>query len=556
MLSDIEIAQRAELLPLEGIARRAGLLPEEYMLYGKGKAKVELSTMERVKKLPKGKLILVTTTNPTPAGEGKTTMTIGLAQAFVKLGHRAMPGIREPSMGPVFGIKGGAAGGGYSQVIPMEDINLHFTGDLHAITAAHNLLAALLNNHMHHGNELGIDPRRIVWHRVMDMNDRSLRGVVIGLGGITSGMPQEDSFDITAASEVMAIVCLSSGIEDLKERLSRIIVAYDMKGSPIYSRDLGAVGAMAMLLKDAIKPNLVQTLEGVPAFVHGGPFANIAHGTSSYISSMMGLHLNEYFVTEAGFGSDLGAEKYFNIVARKTGLIPSVVVMVVTTRSLKMHGGVERKDLDRIDVLAVRKGSANLARHLGIIQLFGVPVVVAINVFEKDHDDEVQEVLRLCESMGVPVALSDHHARGGEGAIEVARKVKDVMTSCENCFNTLYPDNMPLKEKIESICMKVYGANKVQFSVDAQKKLDLFTVNGYGELPVCMAKTQYSLSDDPKLLGAPTKFKVTISDVRLSAGAGFIVALTGSITTMPGLPRVPASVNMDLDPDGRVRGLF
>jgi formate--tetrahydrofolate ligase len=387
MLSDIEIAQRAVLLPMEGIASKAGLLPEEYMLYGKGKAKIELSTMERVKKLPKGKLILVTTTNPTPAGEGKTTMTIGLAQAFVKLGHKAMPGIREPSMGPVFGIKGGAAGGGYSQVIPMEDINLHFTGDLHAITAAHNLLAALLNNHMHHGNELQIDPRRIVWHRVMDMNDRSLRGVVIGLGGITSGMPQEDSFDITAASEVMAIVCLSSGIEDLKERLSRIIVAYDMKGKPIFSKDLGAVGAMAMLLKDAIKPNLVQTLEGVPAFVHGGPFANIAHGTSSYISSMMGIHLNEYFVTEAGFGSDLGAEKYFDIVARKTGLVPSVVVMVVTTRSLKMHGGVERKDLDKIDVLAVRKGSANLARHLGIIQLFGVPVVVAINVFEKDHDD-------------------------------------------------------------------------------------------------------------------------------------------------------------------------
>ncbi len=556
MLSDIEIAQRAVLLPMEEIARRAGLLPEEYMLYGKGKAKVELSVMERVNKLPRGKLVLVTTTNPTPAGEGKTTMTIGLAQAFVKLGHKAMPGIREPSMGPVFGIKGGAAGGGYSQVIPMEDINLHFTGDLHAITAAHNLLAALLNNHMHHGNELHIDPRRIVWHRVMDMNDRSLRGVVIGLGGITSGMPQEDSFDITAASEVMAIVCLSSGIEDLKERLSRIIVAYDMKGNPIYSKDLGAVGAMAMLLKDAIKPNLVQTLEGVPAFVHGGPFANIAHGTSSYISSMMGVHLNDYFVTEVGFGSDLGAEKFFDIVARKTGLVPSVVVMVVTTRSLKMHGGVERKDLDKIDVLAVRKGSANLARHLGIIQLFGVPVVVAINVFEKDHDDEVQEVLRLCEAMGIPVALSDHHARGGEGALDVARKVMEVMTSCSSCFNTLYPDNMPLKEKIESICMKVYGANKVQFSVDAQKKLDLYTVNGYGDLPICMAKTQYSLSDDPKLLGAPTKFKVTISDVRLSAGAGFIVALTGSITTMPGLPRVPASVNMDLDVDGRVRGLF
>lgn len=556
MLSDIEIAQRATLLPMEEIARRAGLLPGESMLYGSGKAKVELSSLERIKQLPLGRLVLVTTTNPTPAGEGKTTMTIGLAQALVKLGHKAMPGIREPSMGPVFGIKGGAAGGGYSQVIPMEDINLHFTGDLHAITSAHNLLAALLNNHMHHGNELGIDPRRIVWHRVMDMNDRSLRGVVIGLGGLSSGMPQEDSFDITAASEVMAIVCLSSGIEDLKERLSRIIVAYDMKGKPIFSRDLGAVGAMAMLLKDAIRPNLVQTLEGVPAFVHGGPFANIAHGTSSYISTFMGMHLNEYFITEAGFGSDLGAEKYFDIFARKTGLVPSVVVMVVTTRSLKMHGGIEKKDLDRIDTLAVRRGSANLARHLGIIQLFGVPVVVAINIFEKDHDDEVQEVLRLCESMGIPVALSDHHARGGEGAIEVAKKVKEVMSGCIGCFNTLYSDGIPLKEKIESICTKVYGASKVQFSVDAQKKLDLYTSNGYGDLPICMAKTQYSLSDDPKLLGAPTKFKMTISDVRLSAGAGFVVALTGSITTMPGLPKVPASVNMDLDPDGKVKGLF
>jgi formate--tetrahydrofolate ligase len=329
-----------------------------------------------------------------------------------------------------------------------------------------------------------------------------------------------------------------------------------MKGKPIFSRDLGAVGAMAMLLKDAIKPNLVQTLEGVPAFVHGGPFANIAHGTSSYISTLMGMHLNEYFITEAGFGSDLGAEKYFDIFARKTGLVPSVVVMVVTTRSLKMHGGVEKKDLDRIDTLAVRKGSANLARHLGIVQLFGVPVVVAINIFEKDHDDEVQEVLRLCESMGIPVAISDHHARGGVGAIEVAKKVKEVMSGCIGCFNTLYSDGIPIKEKIESICTKVYGASKVQFSVDAQKKLDLYTSNGYGDLPICMAKTQYSLSDDPKLLGAPTKFKMTISDVRLSAGAGFVVALTGSITTMPGLPKVPASVNMDLDPDGKVRGLF
>jgi len=556
MRSDIEIAQAAKMEPIERIAERAGLFPEEYTPWGSFKAKVELSALERIRKLPPGKLILVTTTNPTPAGEGKTTMTIGLAQALVKLGRKAMLGIREPSMGPVFGIKGGAAGGGYSQVLPMEDINLHFTGDLHAITAAHNLLAALLNNHMHHGNELGIDPRKIVFHRVMDMNDRALRQAVIGLGGIASGMPQEDSFDITAASEVMAIVCLSSGIGDLKERLARIIVAYDMKGKPVYAKDLNAVGAMAMLLKDAIKPNLVQTIEGVPAFIHGGPFANIAHGTSSYLSTLMGVHLNQYFVTEAGFGSDLGAEKFFNIFARSTGLVPSVVVLVVTMRSLKMHGGVAKENLGEVDVVAVRKGAANLARHLQILQLFGVPVVVAVNLFGNDNDDEVQEILRLCEGMGVSIALSEHHARGGEGAIPVARKVEEVLTGCEGCFNTLYTDNLSLKEKIESICTKVYGANKVGYSVDASKKLDMFERMGYGHFPICMAKTQYSLSDDPKLLGAPMKFKMTISDVRLSAGAGFVVALTGSITTMPGLPKVPAAANMDVDENGKVKGLF
>ncbi|MGA1848070.1 MAG: formate--tetrahydrofolate ligase, partial [Thermoplasmatota archaeon] len=486
----------------------------------------------------------------------KTTMTIGLAQALCKLGHRSMLGIREPSMGPVFGIKGGAAGGGYSQVLPMEDINLHFTGDMHAITAAHNLLSAVLNNHMHHGNKLDIDPRRIVWHRVMDMNDRALRHAVIGLGGEKSGMPQEDSFDITAASEIMAIVCLATSLKDLKEKISRIIVAYNMEGKPVFAKDLGVVGAMAMLLKDAIRPNLVQTIEGVPAFIHGGPFANIAHGTSSFLSTKIGLHLSEYFITEAGFGSDLGAEKFFDIFCRKTGLVPSAVVMVVTTRSLKMQGGVPKNRLEELDTLAVRKGMANLQRHLNIIQLFGLPVVVAINRFENDHDDEVQEVLRLCEGMGIKIAESDHHARGGEGALEVARKLVEMLKGCKNCFNTLYPDNLPLKEKIKSICHNVYGAGKVQFSVDATKWMEKYEEMGYGELPICMAKTQYSLSDDPTLLGAPTKFKVTISEIRLSAGAGFVIPLTGKINTMPGLPKEPAAERMDVTDDGMAIGLF
>ncbi|MEA3558029.1 MAG: formate--tetrahydrofolate ligase [Candidatus Thermoplasmatota archaeon] len=556
MLSDIEIAQAAKLRPIEEIARKAGLAEDEYTTWGSFKAKIELSSMERITKREPGHLILVTTTSPTPAGEGKTTMTIGLAQALSKLGHSSMLGIREPSMGPVFGIKGGAAGGGYSQVLPMEDINLHFTGDMHAVTAAHNLMSAVLNNHMHHGNELDIDPRRITWHRVMDMNDRSLRHAVIGLGGTKSGMPQEDSFDITAASEIMAIVCLATSLEDLKEKISRIIVAYNMNKEPIYAKDLGVVGAMAMLLKDALRPNLVQTIEGVPAFIHGGPFANIAHGTSSYLSTKIGLHLSKYFITEAGFGSDLGAEKFFDIFCRKTGLAPSAVVMVVTTRSLKMQGGAPRNELEKRGVLAVKKGMANLSRHLHIIQLFGLPVVVAINKFESDHEDEIQEIKRRCDGMSIPTAVSDHHARGGNGAIEVARKLVEVVENCKSCFNTLYPDDLPLKEKIKYICNNVYGANKVQFSVDAQRKLDKYEKLGFGELPICMAKTQYSLSDDPKLLGAPKKFKITISDVRLSAGAGFVVPLTGRIMTMPGLPKVPAAEKMDVTEDGKAIGLF
>ncbi|MFW3145455.1 MAG: formate--tetrahydrofolate ligase [Thermoplasmatota archaeon] len=556
MQSDIEIAQAAKLRPIEEIARKAGLKKGEYTPWGAYKAKIDLSAMERITNRKPGRLILVTTTSPTPAGEGKTTMTIGLAQALCKLGHKSMLGIREPSMGPVFGIKGGAAGGGYSQVLPMEDINLHFTGDMHAITAAHNLLAAVLNNHMHHGNELNIDPRKIVWHRVMDMNDRALRHAVIGLGGTKSGMPQEDSFDITAASEIMAVVCLSTSLRDLKERISRIIVAYNRDDQPVFANELGVVGAMAMLLKDALRPNLVQTIEGVPAFIHGGPFANIAHGTSSYLSTKIGLHLSEYFITEAGFGSDLGAEKFFDIFCRKTGLIPSAVVMVVTTRSLKMQGGVPKTELDKQDVLSVRKGMANLSRHLHIVQLFGLPVVVAINRFENDHEDEVQEVLRLCEAMGIPIAVSEHHARGGDGAMGVAEKLVEIVSTCKNCFNTLYPDNMPLKEKIKYVCHNVYGAGKVQFSVDAASWMEKFEQMGYGDLPICMAKTQYSLSDDPTLLGAPTKFKVTISEIRLSAGAGFVVPLTGKINTMPGLPKSPAAEKMDVTDEGRTIGLF
>lgn len=556
MLSDIEIAQAAKLRPIEEIAERAGLKKGEFTPWGAYKAKIELSALDRISKLEKGNLVLVTTTSPTPAGEGKTTMTIGLAQALCKLGHSSMLGIREPSMGPVFGIKGGAAGGGYSQVLPMEDINLHFTGDMHAITAAHNLLAAVLNNHMHHGNKLDIDPRRITWHRVMDMNDRSLRNAVIGLGGTKSGMPQEDSFDITAASEIMAILCLATSIEDLKEKISDIIVAYDMNKRPVRARDLGVVGAMAMLLKDAVRPNLVQTIEGVPAFIHGGPFANIAHGTSSYLSTKMGLHLSEYFITEAGFGSDLGAEKFFDIFCRKTGLRPRAVVMVVTTRSLKMQGGVPREDLGKENVLALRKGMANLSRHLNIVHLFGLPLVIAMNRFENDHEDEVQEILRVCEGMGIPIAVSDHHAKGGEGGLEVARKLVEIVQDHRDCFNTLYPDEMPLKEKIQYICHNVYGADKVQFSVDAQKGLENLASMGYDGLPICMAKTQYSLSDDPKLLGAPTKFKITISDIRLSAGAGFVIPLTGKIMTMPGLPREPAASKMDVTNDGKAVGLF
>ena len=556
MLTDIEIAQRASPLPISEIARRAGLQENEWEEWGRYRAKVSLKVLDRLKGVRRGKLILVTTINPTPAGEGKTTTTIGLAQALQRLGHRAMIGIREPSLGPVFGIKGGAAGGGCSQVIPMEDINLHFTGDMHSITSAHNLLAAMLNNHMHHGNELEIDCRRIFWHRVMDMNDRALRNIVIGLGGPIHGVPQEDHFDITPASEIMAILCLATSFQDLKERLSRIVVAQNKRGEYITAADLRAVGAMALLLKDAIRPNLVQSLEGVPAFVHGGPFANIAHGTSSIISTKIGLSLSEYFVTEAGFGSDLGAEKFFNIVARVGGFSPDLVVMVVTARALKFHGGVPRDRLGEKNVPAVRKGFSNLARHLDIIHKFGLPVVVAINLFEGDHPEEIAEIERRLQDAGVAYARSEVYSKGGEGGIELAERVVEAV-ECTTCsFSPLYPLMMPVKEKIGVIASQVYGASRVVYSVKAEKAISEYEERGYGDLPICMVKTQYSLSDDPKKLGAPRGFKINIQEVRLAAGAGFILPYTGTITTMPGLPKRPAAEKMDIDEEGKIVGLF
>ncbi len=548
-LSDVEIAQSVSLRPIDEIAEKAGLMAEEVEFWGRNIAKVSLSAVERARKRSPGKLILVTTINPTPFGEGKTTVTIGLAQALARMGKRVSLGIREPSIGPTMGIKGGAAGGGYSQVLPMEEINLHFTGDMHAVSAAHNLLAALVNNHMHHGNPLHIDPRRVVWKRVMDMNDRALRNIVVGLGGPKHGMPHESGFDITAASEIMAILCLARDIPDLKERLGRIITAYTIDGSPVRARDLGGVGAMAALLKNALKPNLVQTVEGVPAFVHGGPFANIAHGTSSLISTHLGLGLSDFFVTEAGFGSDLGAEKFFNIVSRVGGLRPDVGVVVVTTRALKRHGGGD--DLD-----ALRRGLANLEKHIENVEMFGVPAVVAINRFRGDRDEEHREIERFCEERDVPVAVADVRERGGEGGLSLAEEVVKAAGRGSD-FSPIYPLDVPVKEKIETISRMVYGASRVVYTVEAEKSIEHIEKDlGLGDLPICMAKTQYSLSDDPKLLGRPKKFKITVRSVGVSAGAGFIVPATGTITTMPGLPREPAATKIDLTDDGRITGLF
>ncbi len=555
MESSVEIARKTKLQDIQIIAEKAGLGKNEIELWGGNKAKVFLDVFNRLKKKEDGKLILVTTINPTPAGEGKTTTTIGLAQALARLSKNTMLGIREPSLGPCMGIKGGAAGGGYSQVLPMEDINLHFTGDMNAVAASHNLLAALLNNHLHYGNELHIDPRRILWHRVMDVDDRALRNIVVGLGGRKDGVPHEDSFDITAASEVMAILCLSKDLMDIKNRLSKIIMAYTLNGDKITSKDLRSVGAAAMLLKHAIKPNLVQTIEGVPAFVHGGPFANIAHGTSSLISTTMGLKLSDYFVTEAGFGSDLGAEKFFNIACRIGGLKPNAVVMVVTIRALKMQGGIAKNRLKMENLDGIKKGFANLSKHLENIQLFGLPVVIAINVFPSDTEREVKFTMKICEDIGVPVAVSEVFKKGGEGGVQLAEEVLKALKS-RSRFRYLYSLDQPIKEKIEAITTHIYGAKRVVYTVKADRDIEHLHRLELENLPICMAKTQFSLSDDPKLLGRPRGFKITVREVRISAGAGFIVPLTGTITTMPGLPRHPAAERMDIDAHGRISGLF
>ena len=549
---DYEIARDAELRPIGEIAKKAGFLGEELEPYGNYMAKISLKAWERLKNGPDGELILVTTINPTPAGEGKTTITIGLAQALAKLGKKTFIAIREPSLGPVFGIKGGAAGGGYSQVLPMEDINLHFTGDIHAITAAHNLISAVMDNHLHFGNALNIDCRRILWPRVIDMNDRALRNTVVGLGGPKDGVPHENSFSITAASEIMAILCLSTSIEDLKERIGNIMVAYDTKGKPVMVSDLKIVGAVASLLKHAVKPNLVQSIEGVPAFVHGGPFANIAIGTNSLMATKIALKLSDYVVTEAGFGADLGAEKYFDIVSRIGALKPELAVVVVTARALKHHGGV--KELGKENTGAVERGFANLKKHLQNISLFGVPVLVAINRFEADHESEISKIKELCEGLEVPVAVVDVHARGGEGGLELAEKV--IENTGKSAFKPLYPLDLPLREKIEVIATSIYGARTVAFSSRAEKEMERLESLGFGNLPVCMAKTQYSFSDDPKKRGVPKRFKIKIREMRISAGAGFVVPITGTMTTMPGLPRHPAAEKIDMDENGDISGLF
>lgn len=556
MLSDIEIAQKAHMLPITEVAAKLGIGEEDIELYGRYKAKLSMDLIKRVQDKPDGKLILVTAITPTPAGEGKSTTTVGLAQGLAKIGQKVIVALREPSLGPCMGIKGGAAGGGYSQVVPMEDINLHFTGDFHAITSAHMLLAAMLDNHIQQGNALNIDPRRIVWKRVVDMNDRELRNIVVGLGGKAHGVPRQDGFDITVASEVMAILCLATGLHDLKERLSKIIVAYDYSGNPITAGMLKAQGAMAALLKDAVKPNLVQTLENVPAIIHGGPFANIAHGCNSVMATKTALKLADYTITEAGFGADLGAEKFFDIKCRYAGLKPDAVVLVATVRALKMHGGVPKTDLATPDVEAVKRGLVNLEKHIENIKQYGLPLVVAINAFAQDTPEELEAIRSHCAAHGVNVALSEVFAKGGEGGIELAKEVVALATSGKADFKLLYGEEMSLKEKIETIAKKIYGAVGVNYTKEANNALKDFEKMGYGHLPVCMAKTQYSFSDDPALLGRPEGFEITIKNCRIAAGAGFVVVLTGDIMTMPGLPKVPAAEKIDVSDDGVISGLF
>ncbi len=556
MLTDIEIAQSVELKPIKEIGEKLGLLEEELEFYGRYKAKISDKAMSRLKDRRDGKLILVTAINPTPAGEGKTTTTAGLGQAMAKIGKNAIIALREPSLGPVFGIKGGAAGGGYAQVLPMEDINLHFTGDMHAITSANNLCCAMLDNHLQQGNPLGIDPRRILIKRCLDMNDRALRNVIVGLGGKINGVPREDNFIITVASEVMAILCLAKDTVDLKERLGNILIAYDYEGKPVYARDIKAQGAMAALLRDAINPNLVQTIEGTPAIMHGGPFANIAHGCNSVRATRLALKLADYCITEAGFGSDLGAEKFMDIKCRMAGLAPDCVVVVATVRALKYNGGVPKAELSTENVEALKKGIVNLKAHVENMHKFGVPVVVAINRFGTDTDAELGVIDSCCRELGVSYALSEVFGKGGEGGRELAKTVCDVIDCKKSKFAPIYPDDAPVEEKINAIASKIYGAAGVAFTNQANKSLKEIKALGGDKMPVCIAKTQYSLSDDPTLLGRPTGFTVTIRDLKLSSGAGFVVAYAGDIMTMPGLPKVPAAEKIDVDDNAVIHGLF
>ncbi|MCI6285036.1 formate--tetrahydrofolate ligase [Selenomonas sp.] len=555
MKTDVEIAQEAEMRPIQEIAAKLGITEDELELYGKYKAKVTPEAYARVKKQPNGKLILVTAINPTPAGEGKTTTSVGLADAFHRLGKKTAVALREPSLGPCFGLKGGAAGGGYAQVVPMEDINLHFTGDFHAITTAHNLLAAVIDNHIQQGNALDIDVRCIVWKRVLDLNDRALRNVVIGLGGKAHGVPRETGFDITVASEMMAILCLSTSLMDMKRRLGEILVAYSRDGRPIRAKELGVTGALTLLFKDAIKPNLVQTLEGTPAFVHGGPFANIAHGCNSVMATQYALKFADVVVTEAGFGADLGAEKFLDIKCRFAGLKPDAVVIVATVRALKMHGGLPKDQLATVDMAALEKGLANLTKHIENIQKYGLPAVVAINAFPTDTKEELDFVEQACNKLGAEVALSEVWAKGGEGGLELAKKVL-AATEQPNNFHFIYDVEKSIPEKIETITREIYGGDGVDFTPAAKKQLAEIEELDFDKMPVCMAKTQYSLSDDATKLGRPTGFRITVKELRVSAGAGFIVALTGNILTMPGLPKHPAAENMDIDEDGKITGLF
>ena len=556
MLTDVQIAQNAKMEPIVKIAAKLNLNEDDLELYGKYKAKVSLETINRLSNEKDGKLVLVTAINPTPAGEGKTTTMIGLAQSLNRLGKKTVVAMREPSLGPCFGVKGGAAGGGYAQVVPMEDINLHFTGDIHAITTANNLISAMLDNVLQQGNSLNIDPRQIVWKRTVDLNDRALRHIVVGLGGKANGVAREDGFDITVASEVMGVLCLADSLSDLKKRIARMIVAYTYDGKAVTVDDLKATGAVTLLLKDAIKPNLVQTLEHTPVFVHGGPFANIAHGCNSVMATKLALKLSEITVTEAGFGADLGAEKFLDIKCRQAGLKPDAVVIVATVRDLKMHGGLDKKDLNHEDLEALRKGIANLEKHIENIQSYGLPSVVAINAFPTDTEKELSLLKEICEAKGVKVALSEVWAKGGEGGEELAKTLLAILDKEESNYHPLYSLDLPIAEKIETIAKEIYGADGVNFTKKVLSKIERFNNQGLDKLPICIAKTQYSLSDDPSLLGRPSGFKITVNDLIPNVGSGFLVAICGDIMRMPGLPKVPAANNMDIKEDGEIVGLF